>query len=61
MKWHLRYWLAKIRNDFLRLFWLGPTGDQCATEIMAGLKRDPGLREAIERAAAEEESERTAN
>ena len=37
---HLRYWWARIRNDFLRLCWFGPTEHQFVDEVMLGLRRD---------------------
>jgi len=43
MKRHLKYWLARIRNDFLRLFWTGPNEEQFVEEVMASLRRDPEL------------------
>ena len=40
MKRHVRYWWAKLRNDFLRLFWFGPNEAQFVEEVMSGLRRD---------------------
>lgn len=44
MKYHIRYWWAKLRNDFLRLFWLGPNEAQFVEELMADLRRGSDLR-----------------
>jgi len=44
MKWHIVYWWARLRNDFLRLCWFGPTEAQYVQEVMAGLRKtDKGL------------------
>ena len=40
---HIRYWLARLRNDFLRLCWFGPSEEQYVEEIMSSLKRDAHL------------------
>lgn len=44
MKWHIVYWWARLRNDFLRLCWFGPNEAQYVQEVMAGLRKtDKGL------------------
>lgn len=48
MKRHLRYWWARIRNDFLRLCWFGPNEHQFVEEVMSGLRRDKKLAELLD-------------
>ena len=43
MKRHIRYWWARLRNDFLRLILIGPSEAQFVEELMAGLRRDEHL------------------
>lgn len=45
---HLRYWWARIRNDFLRLCLLGPNESQFVEEIMLDLRRDLALSKLID-------------
>lgn len=44
MKWHLRYWRVKLRNDCLRLLSLLKS-PHVAEEWILYLKRNPGIRE----------------
>lgn len=48
MKWHLRYWWARLKNDFLQLTLRQPNEAQAVEEIMSDLKRDPTLRSLLE-------------
>lgn len=48
MKYHLLYWWAKLRNDFLRLCWFGPNESQFVEELMRGLERDSHLRKLLD-------------
>jgi len=53
MNYHLRYWLAHLRND-LRQILCRPIDEADAVEqVMSGLKRDPVLRKLIEEKEAE--------
>ena len=49
MKYHIRYWWAKLRNDFLRLFWFGPSEEQFVEEVMSDLERSDGLRALLDK------------
>lgn len=53
MNWHLRYWLARLRNEFLQLTFRRPSEEQAVEEVMSGLKRDPLLRRLLEEQEAE--------
>lgn len=57
MKRHLAYWWARIRNDFLRLAWLGPTEEQFVEEVMTGLRRDKKLAELMDEKQREIDAE----
>lgn len=48
MNWHVRYWLARFRNEFRQLTLRRPTEQSAVAEVMASLKRDPELRKIIE-------------
>jgi hypothetical protein len=49
---HLLYWWARVRNDFLRLCWFGPTEHQFVEEVMAGLRRDKLIAQLLDEAEA---------
>lgn len=44
MKYHIKYWYARLRNDFLRLIFIRPSEQQYVEEVMGSLRRDPELR-----------------
>lgn len=48
MNWHIKYWLARFRNEFRQITFREPTEASAVTEVMAGLKRDPKMRKIIE-------------
>lgn len=48
MKYHCLYWWAKLRNDFLRLCWFGPSESQFVEELMRSLERDSHLRKLLD-------------
>lgn len=58
MRRHLKYWIARIRNDFLRLFWSGPNEEQFVEEVMSGLRRDAGLAALMDEKQAEIDREK---
>lgn len=53
MNMHLRYWLARLRNEFRQLTLQEPDEADCVEQVMSGLKRDPTLRKIIEEKEAE--------
>lgn len=53
MNYHLRYWLARLRNEFRQLTLQPPSEKDVVEQAMSGLKRDPGLRKLIEEKEAE--------
>ena len=57
MNYHLRYWLARLRNEFRQLT-LQPLSEKDVVEqAMSGLKRDPSLRKLIDEKEAEMRAE----
>ena len=48
MNWHIKYWLARFRNEFRQLTLQPIDETDAVTQVMSGLKRDPKLRQIIE-------------
>jgi mRNA-degrading endonuclease YafQ of YafQ-DinJ toxin-antitoxin module len=44
---YVKYWWARLRNDFLRLTPFGPSEAQLIEEVLAKLKRDKKLAEIL--------------
>ena len=57
MNYHLRYWLARLRNEFRQLTLQRIPEEDAVEQVMSGLKRDPGLRKLIEEKEAEMRAE----
>ena len=53
MNWHLRYWLARFRNEFRQLTLQDVDEADAVEQVMSGLKRDLTLRKLIEEKEAE--------
>jgi len=53
MNYHLRYWLARLRNEFRQITFQPVNEADAVEQVMSGLKRDPGLRKLIEEKEAE--------
>lgn len=58
MKRHLRYWYARIRNDFLRLVLIGPSEHQFVEEQITKLRRDPLIARLLDEHQAKMDRER---
>lgn len=58
MKRHLHYWWARIRNDFLRLVFIGPSEQQFVEEHMTKLRRDPVIARLLDEHQAKMDRER---
>lgn len=58
MNYHLRYWLARFRNEFRQITFRRPTEEGMVDEVMSKLKRDPMLRKILEEKEAEMEAEK---
>lgn len=52
MNFHLRYWLARLRNEFRQITLQRLSEKDVVEQVMSGLKRDPKLRKLIEEAEA---------
>lgn len=57
MIWHIRYWLARLRNEFRQLTLRRSTDESAVAEVMGGLKRDPTLRQLLHEAEAKMRTE----
>lgn len=58
MNFHLRYWLARLRNEFRQITFQRLSEKDAVEQVMSGLKRDPGLRKLIEEKEAEMDAEK---
>lgn len=54
LKWHLRFWWAKLRNDFKQITLQRLDEKTVVEQVMSGLKRDPVLRKVIEEEEAKQ-------
>lgn len=48
MNYHLRYWWAKLKNDWRQITLRRLDEETVVEQVMSGLKRNPELREIIE-------------
>lgn len=59
MNYHLRYWLARLRNEFRQITFQRLNEADVVEQTMCGLKRDPRLRKLIEEKEAEMDQDDT--
>jgi hypothetical protein len=57
MNYHLRYWLARLRNEFRQLTLQPPSEKDVVGEVMGKLKLNPELRKLLDEAEAKIEAE----